>query len=352
MAVLSGPEGLTDELLAAALREAHGGDVEVRGFRYERIGTGQMGDTFRVLLDRTGPCPPSIVAKFASRDESSRAIGLAVRAYEVEVRFYQELASRVASRSPHCYAADVDTATGAFTLLLEDAVDATPGDQLGGLDVGLVRDALGELAALHGSTMDQRFARDAAWLNRQTPDGEEFWRTFVRGLVPGFLARYEGALSATEAAVVAAVAGRSGTHGAPGAPRVAAHGDFRADNLLFPAGGGRPFVVDYQTMLWAHPALDVAYLVSGSLGVEVRREAEPELLSHYFDALESHLGRPFDREGFLDAYPHEARYGINLAVGASMVVERTERGDEMFLAHTRRHVAQLLDWGLEVTPDA
>src|ERR1035441_1498595 len=47
------------------------------------IGTGQMADTTRLALtfDRADAGPPSVVGKFASSDEQSRATGLALRAY-------------------------------------------------------------------------------------------------------------------------------------------------------------------------------------------------------------------------------------------------------------------------------
>ena len=32
-----------------------------------------------------------------------------------------------------------------------------------------------------------------------------------------------------------------------------------------------------------------------------------------------------------------------MAIGASMMVERTDRGDDMFLAMARRHAAQIID---------
>ena len=45
----------------------------------------------------------------------------------------------------------------------------------------------------------------------------------------------------------------------------------------------------------------------------------------------------------LTEYRRHAYAGYVMAVGASMLVERTERGDEMFLTMARRHAAQVLD---------
>jgi len=80
------PEWLTQVLSASgALSPGH----RVEGLSMTPVGTGQMADTTRFTLtyDEEGAGPASVVGKFASADEQSRATGLALRAYEIEVRF-------------------------------------------------------------------------------------------------------------------------------------------------------------------------------------------------------------------------------------------------------------------------
>ena len=91
-----------------------------------RVGTGQMGDCLRLALAYDGDtdAPATLVAKLPSSDETSRATGMAMRTYEVEVRFYQELAARLPVRAPRCHHAEIDLATGDFVLLLEDLAPA------------------------------------------------------------------------------------------------------------------------------------------------------------------------------------------------------------------------------------
>ena len=61
-----------------------------------------MADTVRFALtyEPDGAGPATIVGKFTSQDEQSHATGRIMRAYEVEVRFYAEVAPRVANRLP------------------------------------------------------------------------------------------------------------------------------------------------------------------------------------------------------------------------------------------------------------
>ncbi len=103
--------------------------ASVRSFETAPIGTGQMADTtrFTLTLDQPGAGPTSVVGKFASADDQSRGTGLALRAYEIEVRFYREVASRVGARVPAVYLAEVEPETGWFTLLMEDIAGADPG---------------------------------------------------------------------------------------------------------------------------------------------------------------------------------------------------------------------------------
>ena len=61
------------------------------------IGTGKMADTtrFTLTLDEPGAGPGQVVGKFASADDQSRGTGLALRAYEIEVRFYREVVAGI-----------------------------------------------------------------------------------------------------------------------------------------------------------------------------------------------------------------------------------------------------------------
>jgi len=344
--LLERPEELTPEVLTEVLRRAGRlrADQVVTQVEARSIGTGQMGDTSRFSYHLADGATGTVVGKFASADPGSRAVGLALRAYEIEVSFYRDLASRVQMRVPGCLHAVVDPTTGTFTLLLDDAGDAVQGDQLEGCSVDAARTCLTELAGLHGPTLNDRAVAALGWLNRSTPEGEATTAALVGSLLPGFCERYRSDLTADQVAIITEVIEQMPARVGRRSPlHAATHGDFRLDNLLFAPGGGAPVVVDFQTMAWAHPALDVAYFIAGSLPAEARRANEAQLLSHYLDQLDRYLDQPLDRPAFLAAYADEAVHGIIMAVGASMLVARTERGDQMFLTSARRHADHLRD---------
>ena len=82
---------LTIEWLSTAVGAA------VADFDVERIGTGQMSESYRVRLQYANGnhAPASVVLKIAASDLMSRQTGMALGLYEREVRFYAEVAPRI-----------------------------------------------------------------------------------------------------------------------------------------------------------------------------------------------------------------------------------------------------------------
>jgi thiamine kinase-like enzyme len=75
------------------------------------------------------------------------------------------------------------------------------------------------------------------------------------------------------------------------------HSDLHLNNMIFDAGDDRSVtVLDWQTVSVGSPAWDVAMFLSGSLGIEDRRAAEPELLDRYVRLLSKHGVRDYSVE--------------------------------------------------------
>lgn len=334
------PEDLSEAWLTSVLQ---GGTVA--SFTTEAIGTGQMSDSFRVGLtyaDGDGEDPQSVVLKVASSDETSRSTGVGLGAYEREIRFYREVAPNVEGPIATCHCATFDPDEGWFTLLLEDAAPATQGDQIAGCDPGQARLAIIELAKIHASTWEDERLEAKPWLNQPDLLNQEL----LTKLLPGFLERYEDRLAPEHREVCERlVAGLDRWLAARPRPFAIQHADYRLDNLLFGLPGSpKPLtVVDWQTVSFGPVMLDASYLLAGSLSVDDRRAYEQELLRAYHDTLLSRGVEGFSWEQCWEGYRHQVFHGVLMAVGASMLVVRTERGDDMFMTALARGAQQVLD---------
>ena len=344
------PGDLTADWLTAAV-----GAGRVDGFTVERIGTGQMSECYRVELryaasDRG---PGSVVLKVAATDPVSRQTGLALGLYEREVRFYAEVAPGLGARSgpiAHCYHCAHEPETGFFTLLLDDAAPAEVGDEIRGATLADATLALSQLGRLHAPLIGSETLAEAEWLNRETPVNQ----ALITALYAGFDDRYGDAITPGQREVCERLVTSFDAYVAQEADRVKGlvHGDYRLDNMLF----GRPgslrelTVVDWQTVTWGPAMTDVAYFIGCALQVDDRRAHYDELLQAYHEGLGPNP--PLSLDQVREGVRRQSFFGVMMSIVSSMLVVRTERGDEMFLTMLDRHSSHVLDTAaLDALPD-
>ncbi len=114
-----------------------------------------------------------------------------------------------------------------------------------------------------------------------------------------------------------------------------------------------PFVVvDWQTVGWGSAMTDAAYFLGASLPIEARRAHERERVRAYHEALHGHGVRGFSWEECWEGYRRACFLGLIMTIAPAMLVQRTERGDEMFMASLSRFAQQVLDLeALELLPE-
>jgi hypothetical protein len=348
-----GPEEIDAGWLGRALEAGGALDraARVTGAAGNPVGTGQVASTWRFELavepgDHGQDQDPltSVVVKTASSDPTSRAAGMALGLYEKEVGFYRHLAARVGIRTPRCYYATLDAPSGRFALVLEDLSPSAPVDQLTGLTPAQVGLALDELAALHAPMWGDPSIEEVEWLGKGRIDPATA-AAMLPLLYDQFVERYRDDLDPGVVETVTRLRGAVG--GAePPRPYTVVHSDFRADNLVFEGGGGRVPIatVDWQTVTYGVAATDLAFVVGTSLGRDERREHEEALVQRYQRALLD-AGVDYDAERCWDDYRRWASYGVMFLVPSTVLVERTERGDAMFLTAITRAHEQMADLG-------
>jgi phosphotransferase family enzyme len=340
-AIPTRPEQFTTDWLAEKLEAPQGA---LKGFAAKAIGTGQMCDSFRLILDWDGHDGPAcIVAKCPSTSAESRQIAKTVHNYTFEIRWYQDLAGEIPVACPPCYHAEIAENEVDFALLLGDMAPARQGDQLEGATIPMIEAAIGEAAKLHAPLWNSPRLDDYAWFGLGAAN-----KTLVSALLPGlyqgFKDRYRDRLDANILEMGDAYIARLDAHlDQPPQSRTVVHSDFRIDNLLFHPETGAVTVVDWQTVGIGIGPTDIAYLIGTSIADPVQRAAEEERLFASYVAQLQAQGVDADADQCWTDYRRGAFSGFVMAIFASMNVERTERGDEMFAVMAERPAQQILD---------
>ena len=342
-------EAITAPWLASRIAPDH----SLNGFSTERIGTGQMAMNVRITLDWAAPDPDSsagalpqtVVLKLPSDDPISKATGVEHGAYTKEVRFYRELAPATKARTARCYAIEDDPASGDFVLVMEDLAPGQVGDQLAGCSVAQAELAVEVAVKLHASWWDHPKLGEIAEWGGGPPDSERIAMLEMLWSLawPQFLERQEDNFTADQRATTEEFGRRLGSWVSPqpGALTVV-HGDFRVDNMLF--GPDWMVPVDWQTFAVGTGINDIGYFLGASLLPDVRAVHEQRLVRQWYDGMRAAVPANAQFPDWPTAWAQYRRAsftGLFMAVVASFLTVRTERGDEMFWAMASRHLAQV-----------
>ena len=256
------------------------------------------------------------------------------------MRWYQTLAHDVAVPRPHCHFARIEDDGVSFLLLLGDLAPAAQGDQLRGAGPAEIDLAVDAAAELHAPLWNSPRLAEIEWLQRDT-------RPIVRALFPVYFAqfreRYAQRLDPECLALGDGLVQKLDAYLAhePSATTLQ-HGDLRVDNILFAPDHSACWVVDWQTLAIGAGARDLAYLVGTSIAdPEERAALDRPAFDRWTNRLAA-LGVATDIEALWQDYRLGALSGYFMAVFASMSVERTERGDEMFAVMAERPARQAI----------
>lgn len=330
-------EDVTAEWLSQVL-QANGIAADIDSITKKSIGTGQLGDMIRVSItyreDPPNGAPETLVIKLSSPDPTSRETGVKGGVYEKERNFYREISHILRGKGvgiARCYAAEFSLERECTVLVFEDLAPAEQGDQLKGCSVEEAELGVIQAAKIHAALWKSPILKEKQWLASKGP-------RFVHQArhIPAFIERYKERLTPDMVAFlnhfkeVVAEFCESIT-----GPDVLTHIDYRNDNVLWtPAdqsstGNRLCYTVDWQTPETGPPGVDIGYFLGGSLLQDDRRAHEKRLVKLYHDELLKRGARDYSLEQAWDHYRVGQISGMMMAVGASMVVVRTERGDEV-----------------------
>ena len=271
----------------------------------------------------------SVVVKLAATDQNSRDVGVNLGVYLREITFYRELRDRIDRDGTlaKCHLAEHDPEEGWFTLVLEDIEDGVQGDQIAGCGPDEARIAMVALARIHAPVFGDLALAATDWLNQPNPLNQ----ALLTALLPSFLERYRGRIAPEHVEVCERFVASADAWEADRRPPLGlVHGDYRLDNILF--HNEACTVVDWQTLGRGPVMRDAAYFIGGALPVEERRAHEASLLRAYYDELLAQGVAGFSWEQCWEEYRRQCFLLLVMTIAPAMVVERTERGDDMFMA--------------------
>jgi len=330
-----------DDLTPAWLSDALAADVRAVTIDEIGAGSGIFGIIARLTLDHGGDAPDTVIAKLPTAAEANLQVGLALRLYEREARFYADIAADVPARVPRLHAASMEPHAGAFCLLLEDLSDLRVGDQLDGLtehQAELVTDAL---AALHARFWDAPQLRTFHWLPALSDP-------MYLAAVPPI---YHGGWPIVRERFADLIEPAASTIGdrvdkqfeeiidrCSRGPLTLIHTDTRLDNLFFdPNGGDATAIIDWQLALRGRAVSDLAYLLGTSMNVADQDRLYEPLLRRYHDGLIAHGVTDYSLDQCRRDYAEHALYYLCGAVSISATFDTgNERGARLARAFVER----------------
>ena len=290
----TGPRHLRDvtlEWLTECIR-SQGDDGTVSNFTATQLGegVGMMATLNRLTLRySSGSGPATLIVKFPGELEANLAVAAQFGLFYREVRFYQRAAGRTTMHTPKIYAAEIDP-NSEFVLLMEDLGEMRTGDQIVGCDADETAAAVDELVKLHSvfwnavDTPEFDFApivdaegqgdvmhslAIASWDAMNAVHGDA-----VPPVMESIRQRFLAAIPAMHAWL-----GK--------VPLTLIHSDYRLDNLMLGTPPEHPAIValDWQGVMRSKGIEDVAFLLSQSVPIEIRRRIEREQVERYRQGL-------------------------------------------------------------------
>ncbi|MEH3130239.1 MAG: phosphotransferase [Mycolicibacterium neoaurum] len=333
------------EILTASGAIAPG--TRVTDLRAQRIaeGVGFASFLYRVHLVLDGAGPASVIAKFPTDYPDYQLLAASIRLYEREVTFYNEVTTSAPLRSPRAHAAEFDSATGEFVIVMEDVGALENADQVVGLSFDRARAVLAETARFHAWGWDTtpQATRHPAFLNL---DDARMAGLFSAGTAAGWavFARHGRADVPADLATLIDDYTTSAPHllSALTTPTTLVNGDLRADNLFF-ADDGSHVTVDFQFAGRGCGIWDVAYLVGQGMSPAERDGREIELVRHYLSTLAG-LGIDYPFDQAWQQFQIATVIQIALPLAAMMSWDNVnDRGRELLQVLMERSVAIIAD---------
>jgi hypothetical protein len=314
------------EVTSGWLSEVMG--LPVTGCRSEQfgVGIGVSSALYRVHLEGDG-VPPTVVVKMPALDPAAVFTSTVLRMYLREAHFFRDLAASSPIRVPGCFHTAVDEETSAFVLVLEDMGSLRCADQITGMAIGDAEHAVDELAGWHARFWGKADAMAEEGLTVRLGD------PIYPAILPMVFAEGWDKVTAEIEGIPREIldVGPRFSDAIPHllndldqAPTTLAHGDYRADNILFDVDG-TCVLLDFQLIGTGSGAYDLAYFVTQSLDADIAGKHEQALFDRWRDGLVKGGVPEADLERMWEDYRKAALFCLVYPIVASRGMDLTDR---------------------------
>jgi hypothetical protein len=331
-----------EDVTAAWLADALGLPIKAITAEPIGVGVGLLGDLVRVHTGLEDPA--SVIVKLPSHSPPNKAIGMAFKFYEREVRFFRDIAPTARVRTPKVWHVDMDLDKERFVVVLEDLAHLELGDQVVGLTVEQAVAAVQAIAPFHAQWWESPELPRLDWLPAADhPITMQAAKMYVDAW-PVFTEKWAHVIPAggieLGERVRDAYPRMLSELARP--PRTYVHTDFRLDNLFFGAGGVT--VIDWQLCTRSSGVYDVAYLLAQSMDADLRRENQDTILDAWYERLCQAGVSGYTREQMLFDYAASVLVCTVVAVTAGAEIELgNERGEALVREISNRAFSAALD---------
>ena len=312
----------------------------------DRIGNGTLSETARVVLHYNADpenYPTTLFCKFNRSTPEIDAANKRVGFYEREINTYSFLRDHPDISAPKVYFAATNPDTGATNIVLEDlSTRTTPGDQVRGASVEEADAVVRALSHLHAKFLG---TEPSDWLFDRQPRAAMFHDSYRIGAAA--LKEFLG--SAVDACDYELIDRFEQLYldwvNLPVGTKTVLHGDPRVDNILFEAGpsGIKAWLIDWGMTGVGSPQFDLAYFLTGSVPVDMRRQHDRRWIAEHAAEL-AKASPAYDLASAEMMFRAQAVAQLAATVPAARTVERSARGVELLTTLVQRNCAAVRDW--------
>lgn len=330
-------------------------DIDIQSISREPWGTGEgfVSDMARLTItydQESDEAPDTMIVKMPTTFRTALAVALQYNLYEREIRFYTEIASKSPIRVPGLIFQDYDIESKKSILILEDCSCYTQVDQIEGLNQEQTELVIDTIADFHSKWWDSPDLYSYDWIPKPRDEVSQ-------SLVKTYQNDWDISIKLEEFKQFLPDGGQKAgesiyknfswlVNDIPDENLTFVHFDFRVDNLFFDLmDKENPLIVyDWGSVVVNGGILDVGYLLTQSLTIDLRRKIEKEMIKRYIKRLEKNGITSFDFDYAWDFYLRSLMcYAYIPVLGFAQLDRSDPRGTKLFETITKRQFTAILD---------